>query len=271
MRTVIRRHKGVPVVLAALLVVGFSPVALAAAYYTFWDTGALLFGTNYLETYGTTQAKYVANQHSRDPAYHLTTATLYRGGQLVHSEPNPGNFLPGPKAVVWGADTGIRTTTLTGQWVGIGWHWAQNAQDASECSQSVYTYAGGRNLFHPPGALTAHHVAVLDRLGLNIRGNHHEGLNGVWTYVVDLGPSARTEVLRRADRVALDRLYHTVLQPAEMRKGDYFPFLLIAESGLAVKAVFPKADGRIQVIDLTLSSFGWSVAGGALKGESTTR
>jgi len=56
-------------------------------------------------------------------------------------------------------------------------------------------------------------------------------------------------------------LYHTALQPTELKKGDYFPFLLMSDAGDVVKAVFPKADGQVRVILLRLSEKGWTIEG----------
>lgn len=111
---VLGRKKAVAGMVVGLCVVLVSSAAFATLYYTDWDTYRLLLGTNYLTTTSTTQARYEANQFSRGEACHATSATLYRGGNYVYSVVSPPGGMLSPDQTFWGADTGTRTTALTG-------------------------------------------------------------------------------------------------------------------------------------------------------------
>lgn len=262
------------IVLASLCLVLVSSVAYAAYYKLYYKDwwGRLFAGTDYVEVwnYGAwggppSTATATGWQHCYDgmPGCHSASATLYRNGTFAATRILPSD----------GGLTGLRpghqvdvsaSSWEAGYWDGILWHYVEQYPEWGPDWDSQTTYirwCTGTGYSGSSDGLTATHPDSLVRLGLlsDQSGFNRDSRGETWWYAVDLQPSYGTMNMAKSDRGALALLYHAKLQPTELSVGDYFPFLLLNESGESVKAVFPKATGEIRVLNLRLSDEGWMV------------
>jgi hypothetical protein len=233
--------------LAALCIVLGCSIAFAATYWQEWfGVYGLFCGEDYLNvTTGAVGHAFQIMEPDVGTGEHLATVTLFKGGQYVTYKPNPPSGLSEPST--WWSCTCPATSGQSGLWEADLWHYVEVDYDYD--SRDVYIAEGSKIMSSPSSELTAIHPSVLGRLGLDSN----------WSYSVNLRPSGAANNISKSDRGALDLLYHTRLRPSELSTGDYFPFLLLHESGRSARAVFPKATGEIRVINLTLSDEGWIV------------
>lgn len=176
--------------------------------------------------------------------YGQVTATLYKGDRYVDSR-NSGTLLDVDMYGIWHT----ANSTYSGDWQGVGWHYARWIGDNLTSTLSTYD---------PPTSNSA-----------SIQARHEEARSTAfgeytkWLYFNPItSPYLCNSFPEKAVGVELDVVFQAKIIPEKITSGDYMPFLLVdPESQKALAVIERGTTGKYFVVVLSYDQAeGWSIS-----------
>lgn len=165
----------------------------------------------------------------------LLILDLFKGDTWI----GPGLSLPGIPGEIKVVGTYEASSSLPGDWQGVGWHYAYWLYDGIEDSAATYDPPLSSSLIQP----------VYTRLEVYCDNTGQSMKN--WCRVDYLRSSEILKTLLGHEAgVSLDKMFHYDLR-SYLKPGDKMPGLLVSPDGSSAQALFFHADGTMTVIELS--------------------